>query len=523
MGCMSQNLLTLLQVGAVVIGVGLGFSLKAVKNTWSERDTSYVKFGGELFLNMLKGLIIPLIMSTMISAIGSLDITLSRMIGWRGLTYYMFTTFIAIALGIILTVSIQPGRFSDKGNVKMQSPDPTLVEDTLLDLIRTMFPPNLVQAALSRYRTTLVNPATPPDPSIPLDRYKMVGKWESGTNMMGLVVFSIALGIALSTIGPRGKPVLDVFKSLADATTVLTTWAIWMSPIGVVFLVASEVLQRDFMSVITSLGLYFSTVLGGLMIHGFVLLPLLYFILTRRSPFKFIGNMLPALAMAFGSSSSVATLPVTMKCLEESNYIDPRVSRFLLPIGATINMDGTALYEAAAALFIAQLVGASLSIGEIIAVAITATAASIGAAGIPQAGLVTMVMVLNTVGLPGEYISYIVPVDWLLDRFRTTVNVLGDSFGCGIVDKMCREQLEKLPFDEEKFEYVHSLSSIKETTSSAQVSSDDLANKGDDENQALQHRIALKRNVSKRDYYTTKRSSHSDLSTNLPENSTFQV
>jgi len=125
--------------------------------------------------------------------------------------------------------------------------------------------------------------------------------------------------------------------------------------------------------------------------------------------------------------------------------VDPRVSRFVLPIGATINMDGTALYEAVAAIFIAQLVGTSLDLGKIIAISITSTAASIGAAGIPQAGLVTMVMVLNTIGLPAEYVAYIIPVDWLLDRFRTAINVLGDSFGAGIVDRLSSRELRKLP------------------------------------------------------------------------------
>merc|ERR1712098_923011 len=152
----------------------------------------------------------------------------------------------------------------------------------------------------------------------------------------------------------------------------------------------------------------------------------------------------PALATAWGTASSSVTLPVTMNCLEEKNYVDPRISRFVLPIGATINMDGTALYEAVAALFIAQLSNVPVNIGQVIAISITATAASIGAAGIPQAGLITMVMVLDTVGLPSESVSIILSVDWLLDRFRTTINVLGDSIGAGIVNHLSKEELIRL-------------------------------------------------------------------------------
>merc|ERR1712048_1049338 len=160
---------------------------------------------------------------------------------------------------------------------------------------------------------------------------------------------------------------------------------------------------------------YFLVVLIGLGIHGLIVLPVIYVIICRKLPFRFIKNMLGAITTAWGTASSSATLPVTMNCLEEKNGVDPKISRFVLPIGATINMDGTALYEAVAALFIAQMSGVNPHIAKIIAISITATCASIGAAGIPQAGLVTMVMVLDTLGLPSNLVSMILSVDWLLD------------------------------------------------------------------------------------------------------------
>merc|ERR1719480_40660 len=189
------------------------------------------------------------------------------------------------------------------------------------------------------------------------------------------------------------------------------------------------------------------TVTLGITFHGFVILPLIYSIVTRSLPFKFIGKMGPALATAFGTASSSATLPVTVSSLEEGCRVDQRISRFILPIGATINMDGTALYEAVAAIFISQVNGMELSIGQVIAISITATAASIGAAGIPQAGLVTMVMVLETVGLPPEDVTIILAVDWLLDRCRTTINVIGDSIGAGIVNHLSQGELEAMDQD----------------------------------------------------------------------------
>ncbi|KAG2466845.1 EAA3 protein, partial [Polypterus senegalus] len=186
-----------------------------------------------------------------------------------------------------------------------------------------------------------------------------------------------------------------------------------------------------------------------LAIHAIFCLPLIYFIVVRKNPFTFALGMAQALLTALMISSSSATLPVTFRCAEENNRIDKRITRFVLPVGATINMDGTALYEAVAAIFIAQLNDLSLDVGQIVTISITATAASIGAAGVPQAGLVTMVIVLTAVGLPAKDVTLIIAVDWLLDRFRTMINVLGDAFGAGIVQKLSKSELERMDLSSE--------------------------------------------------------------------------
>jgi len=238
---------------------------------------------------------------------------------------------------------------------------------------------------------------------------------------------------------------MEFFICLSEAMMTITTWVIYMAPVGVFFLIGGQILEMDDFGVVAGqLGKYFMTVLVGLFVHGFIVLPIIYTVMCRKLPFRFIANMTNAFTTAFGTASSSATLPVTMNLLEEKNGVDQRISRFVLPIGATINMDGTALYEAVAAIFISQVNGMELSIGQVIAISITATAASIGAAGIPQAGLVTMVMVLDTVGLPAEDVTLILAVDWLLDRFRTAINVLGDSIGAGIVYELSKGDLEEV-------------------------------------------------------------------------------
>ncbi|KAJ8982460.1 hypothetical protein NQ317_000418 [Molorchus minor] len=198
--------------------------------------------------------------------------------------------------------------------------------------------------------------------------------------------------------------------------------------------------MNDIGEIMSSLGKYLITVCLGLFLQAFVVLPSLYYFLTRKNPVKFVMGMGQALATAFELHQ--ATLPVTIRCLEDMG-VDKRIARFTIPIGATINMDGTALYEAVTAIFIAQLRNVPMNIGTLIAISLTATAASIGAAGIPQAGLVTMVMVLNTVGLNASDVSLVLALDWLLDRLRTAVNVMGDSYGAAIVNHLSRNELEE--------------------------------------------------------------------------------
>ncbi|KAF0310832.1 Excitatory amino acid transporter 3 [Amphibalanus amphitrite] len=455
--CLKTNALTLLTLLGVFSGIVLGLILRTSSDEpWSERDAMYVSFVGDLFLRMLKALIIPLIVSSLISAVGNLDLSLSGKIGARAVAYYMLTTVMAVILGIILVVAIHPGQGTDEGIEKGEFGRNTTTADTLMDLVRNMFPPNLVQAANFHYRTVLITPTEEDEEkyrqkvgndsaNIPVNMFKISGQYSEGANITGLVVFSIVFGIVIGMMKDQGKILLQFFSALSEAIMHLTRIVIWLSPVGVCFLIAAKILElKSFSVLLGQLGMYFITVLVGILVHGFIVLVLIYVLIVRELPFRYIANISQPLATAFGTSSSSAALPLTIAALEEKNGVDSRVARFVLPIGATINMDGTALYEAVAAIFIAQVRNVSLGIGSIIAISITATAASIGAAGIPQAGLVTMVMVLDTVGLPAEDVSLIIAVDWLLDRFRTTINVLGDSLGAGIVNHLSKQELANI-------------------------------------------------------------------------------
>uniref|UniRef100_A0A061QLM1 Amino acid transporter n=1 Tax=Cupiennius salei TaxID=6928 RepID=A0A061QLM1_CUPSA len=449
--CLGENILTLATLLGVAVGIGLGVGLRNSR-TWTKREIMYVNFPGEIFLSMLKCLILPLIVSSLIAAVGSLDTRLTGKIGLRAVGYYLCTTVLAIILGIILVSSIRPGvgQSSDLQDDNKKATKLSLPEDTMMDLIRNMFPPNIMEATIKQSSTDLKQPLNIGNStnSSEMRLWDFTTKKVDQTNILGVVVFSIVLGITLASMKKKGRPLLDVFITLSDAMMIITKLVIWLSPLGVLFLVTSKIMEmEDLGRVAGQIGMYAATVLAGVLGHGFLVLPIIFFLFTRKNPFTFIVNMGQALATAFGTASSAATLPVTISCLEDKNNVDHRVSRFCLPIGATINMDGTALYEAVAAIFIAQVRGISLSIGSLIAISITSTAASIGAAGIPQAGLVTMVMVLNVVGLPEEDVALILVVDWILDRFRTLVNVLGDAFGSAIVDHYSKNDLAEVSDD----------------------------------------------------------------------------
>nr|5LLM_A Chain A, Excitatory amino acid transporter 1,Neutral amino acid transporter B(0),Excitatory amino acid transporter 1 [Homo sapiens]5MJU_A Chain A, Excitatory amino acid transporter 1,Neutral amino acid transporter B(0),Excitatory amino acid transporter 1 [Homo sapiens]7AWM_A Chain A, Excitatory amino acid transporter 1,Neutral amino acid transporter B(0),Excitatory amino acid transporter 1 [Homo sapiens]7AWN_A Chain A, Excitatory amino acid transporter 1,Neutral amino acid transporter B(0),Ex len=438
-----RNALLLLTVLAVILGVVLGFLLRPYP--LSPREVKYFAFPGELLMRMLKMLILPLIVSSLITGLASLDAKASGRLGMRAVVYYMSTTIIAVVLGIILVLIIHPGAASAAITASVgaagsaENAPSKEVLDCFLDLARNIFPSNLVSAAFRSYSTTYE------ERTITGTRVKVpVGQEVEGMNILGLVVFSMVFGFALGKMGEQGQLLVDFFNSLNEATMKLVAIIMWYAPLGILFLIAGKIVEMEDLEVLGGqLGMYMVTVIVGLVIHGLIVLPLIYFLITRKNPFVFIAGILQALITALGTSSSSATLPITFKCLEENNGVDKRITRFVLPVGATINMDGTALYEAVAAIFIAQVNNYELDFGQIITISITATAASIGAAGIPQAGLVTMVIVLTAVGLPTDDITLIIAVDWLLDRFRTMVNVLGDALGAGIVEHLSRKELEK--------------------------------------------------------------------------------
>ncbi|XP_072555942.1 excitatory amino acid transporter 4 [Paramormyrops kingsleyae] len=456
-----RNAFVIVTVVSVALGVLVGLVLRP--RDLSLREIKYFTFPGELLMRMLQMLVLPLIVSSLVTGMSSLDSKASGRMGMRTVVYYMLTTIIAVFTGIAVVMLLKPGEGGRESPASSSSSIQSVqAVDAFLDLIRNMFPPNLVEACFKQYKTLYSRRMTQSNVTLPgneseanvsgvlltsvlqtLEETVPTAGSSSGVNALGLVVFSMCFGLVIGNMKDKGRVLRDFFDCLNEAILRLVAVIIWYTPVGILFLIAGKIVEmKDLAQMGGQLGMYTLSVILGLLLHGLIVLPLIYFAVTRKNPFMFMGGLLQALMTALGTSSSSATLPITFRCLEENNMVDKRVTRFVLPVGATVNMDGTALYEAVAAIFIAQVNQVALNFGQILTISITATAASIGAAGIPQAGLVTMVIVLTSVGLPTEDISLIIAVDWFLDRLRTTANVLGDSLGAGIVEHLSRRELQ---------------------------------------------------------------------------------
>jgi solute carrier family 1 (neuronal/epithelial high affinity glutamate transporter), member 1 len=406
---MKRNWLLYLMITGILLGVFCG---------WFYGETMLsVGWLGDMFLDALKMLVVPLIISSMIVGISGLgDIRNVGKTGLITLTYFMATTGIAVGIGLVLVNIMKPGVAVEMTVDKIPENVAGKEAIGITDILQSFVSPNLIQSM-------------------------------ANMEILPLIIFSLVFGGVLTTLGEPGKQAIAFFDTVNNAIMKIVHLLMYFAPVGVFALIASKLGAAGggdlFLTELAKIGKYAWTVILALLVHGLFVLPTILFIVTKRNPFLYFKNLTAALTTAFSTASSSATLPVTIECAEENNHVSRKASLFVLPLGATVNMNGTALYEAVAVMFIAQMMGVEMGVAEQIIVLITATLAGIGAAGIPEAGLVTMVMVLQAVGLPLEGIGMLLSIDWFLDRCRTTLNVWGDSVGAAVVDTLEEKWVEK--------------------------------------------------------------------------------
>ncbi len=392
----------------------LGFFLGIITGwVFGEGITPVAEPLAEVFLRLLRMAIMPLIITSIISGVVSVgSATGLGRLGIKTFSYYILSSLLAIFTGLVLVNIFKPGVGAEIG-LELSPERIAATERGIGELLINLIPENPF-AAMAR------------------------------GDVLPIIFFSILFGFFVTRLAEKPRNQLaDFFQAAFETMMKLTLFVVWSAPFGVFGIISRIVAQTGF-DAFRSLGFYFLVVLIGLAIHASVNLPLLLTFVARVNPLKHYKGMPSALVMAFSTCSTIVTLPLTMKAVTGNSRVSEKVSNFVLPIGATVNMDGTALYECVATVFIAQVYGFDLSFGAQLIIVFTALLASIGAASVPMSGMVMMSIILKAVGLPLEGVAIILAVDRILDMFRTTINVLSDSCGAVIVARLEGEKLENM-------------------------------------------------------------------------------
>jgi proton glutamate symport protein len=418
----------------ILIGLAAGVAVGVVANIgdigWLQSTLAGIEPIGTIFIRLIMMIVVPLVVASIIIGTASLgDIRKLGRLGGKTVAYYLITTAVAVTIGLAVSNIVRPGSRIDEATRDSLSAQSAAEAASRLDIaaerptvgetIERLVPNNVIAAAASG-------------------------------DLLPLIIFSIIFGAAVTLIGKDSRNnILGFFNGVNDTVMVIIDWIMRLAPYAV-FALVGHIVAEFGMDLLRSLLVYSLVVVGGLMIHVFGTYALIARTFARISPLDFFKKIAEAPLVAFSTSSSSATLPVTMETAQEKVGVSKEVSSFVLPIGATINMDGTALYQAVAVMFIAQIYGVPMSVGDQLVIVLTATLASIGAAGVPSAGIVTLILVLQSVGLAAYTqagIALILGVDRILDMIRTAVNVTGDLTGASVIARSEGEALVPHPED----------------------------------------------------------------------------
>jgi len=398
----------------IVVGILLGPATGWLKPEVSNIVGNWLALPGQLFLALIQMIVIPLVFASVIRGLAaSENLDQLRRIGIRVVIYFVITTAIAISIGLAVALIIKPGTFIDSnliqatlGSSQTVVPDGSLTRPTLGEL-----PTKLITILPTNPLTSMVE-----------------------GQMLQVVLFAIIFGIALVLMQPsQAKPLLDLMGSLQEVCMTVVRWAMWLAPFAVFGLLA-QLTTKIGLNSLLGMAVYVGTVLLGLAILMLCYLVILS-VFARQSPLAFLKSSREVLLLAFSTSSSAAVMPLSIKTVEEKLNVRPSVSQFVIPLGATINMNGTALYQGVAAIFLAQVFGIDISTGGMLLIIVTAVGASIGSPATPGVGIVILALVLDSVGIPTAGIALIMGVDRILDMSRTAVNVCGDLTACVLMNR----------------------------------------------------------------------------------------
>jgi len=401
---------------AMVLGISVGIlfgpSLNLVEQETAKNLGNWLALPGQVFLGLIQMIVVPLVFASIVTGLtAGEDMEQLRQMGVKLVIYFVITTTLAITIGVAVASIIRPGEYIDSSLLAGTSQAAPLEQGEVPSLGFSNVPEVIVNLLPQNPLESMVN-----------------------NEMLQVVLFAVIFGIAMVMMPvSQSKPLLDLFVSLQEICMTVVRWAMLMAPLAVFGLLA-QITMKIGLGALVGMAVYMATVIGGLFILLLFYL-LIVSVISRKSPFWFLSSVREVQLLAFSTSSSAAVMPLSMETAEKKLGVRPGISRFLVPLGATINMDGTALYQGVAAIFLAQVFGIDLSLSSIMLIIVTAVGASIGAPATPGVGIVILSMVLNNAGIPASGIALIIGVDRILDMSRTAINVTGDLTACMVMDR----------------------------------------------------------------------------------------
>ncbi|CAH1403487.1 unnamed protein product [Nezara viridula] len=449
-----DNLFLLCTLFGVIAGVLIGIAVRPLEP--SQDVIMLISYPGELFMRVLKLMILPFVISCLIMGTATLNISKNGKIAVRTITYFVITSVINVVLGMALVTAIHPGNPLVKFNSTLDSEDVKITKplDGFLDMGRNLVPDNLFQAAFEQTFTDYVPVAikyehTSEDGKKNSSNVEVIQKatfkrklqFRDGTNTIGIIFFCLIFGSVLGTLGPNKTIVITFFNVIYEVLLKMLMGAMWCTPIGIGSVICGKIISLGNLSdTITQLSWFILTIFIGVAIHQLIILQIIYYIVVRKNPLSYYLSFGPSIITAFATASKSVALPLTFRIMDEKVKADKRITRFILPIG-TINMDGTALFITVSVIFIAQMNNIALGIGDLCTIGLACTVASMSSATVPSAALVLVLMLCSTINAPTEDVSLLFAVDWFVDRMRTTNNLLGDVYGCAVVESLSKKEL----------------------------------------------------------------------------------
>lgn len=451
---LKQNAVLFLTLIGVVLGFAVGFGVREAKP--SSDALMWIGMPGDLFMRMLNMMIVPLIVGSVISGTASLDPKSNGKMSLVAFLWIAGTNTLACILAVILSITIKPGQGSTEiDDTPPESPFET--QDIFADLLRNLVPSNVVEVgfrkAVTQYSSkseevarNLTNGTIVMDTVV--TQTKSDGKSDS-VNVLGLIFVCVIFGVAANRLGKKAEPFVQFFSALTDIVLLVLRWFFWTSPIGVASLIAKAIAGiNNLESSFSKLGMFVVVVVVGVLIFQMVILSLLLLVVTGRNPILFHLSILRPYFIGFAATSTAVAIPEMLHCVEVKNGVDKRVARFAIPFSVTLSANGSAVFIASAAIFIAQYINFDLSVSDIFIVAFLTAVSAMALPSVPSASLVTLVIILNAINIPSRTLALLFAVEWFLDRVRTGCNVVSHCYCAAVAYRFCKDGLDNPDADD---------------------------------------------------------------------------